>query len=294
MLYNDYSVKFNNTKVENRSAVSNRKSNITFAAKTKNNTPVIDVKARAPYPANVLSNFFKTNFEFDGVHITSLEGLFQALKVNDPEMQRKLCAMSGFEAKAMAKSIRRDNGDVMCFWNGKRFAKSSPEFKELITALLHAKDKTFNGKYFIFQGRKVASVNSFILSLKVQDPALQYQLAMLPESKVKEVAKHIKPTYVPRTLYWKGKPFSRDSLEYKQFLKRVYKERFKNDPEFRSALRSTDGFLISHSVGKSSIYETVLTADEFVEMLQMAKVHDSSRLKFSDSLFMIFKKLLKK
>ena len=43
MLYNDYSVKFNNTKVENRSAVSNRKSNITFAAKTKNNTPVIDV-----------------------------------------------------------------------------------------------------------------------------------------------------------------------------------------------------------------------------------------------------------
>ena len=294
MLYNDYSVKFNNVKSENRSVVSSRKSNVAFAAKNKSDIPVIDVRARAPYPANVLSNFSRTDFYFDGIRIASLEGLFQALKVNDPEMQRKLCAMSGFEAKAMAKSIRRDNGDVMCFWKGKVFAKSSPEFKELITALLDAKDKTYNGKYFVFQGRKVASVNSFILSLKVKDPALQCRLAMLPESKVKEVARHIKPTYVARTLYWNGKPFSRDSVEYKQFLKRIYKERFNKDPEFRSALRSTDGFLLSHSVGKSSIYETVLTADEFVEMLQMAKVHDSSRLKFSDSLLMIFRKLLKK
>ena len=294
MQYSDYNVKFNNVQYSNRTAFFKGKSSVSFGAKPKDTTLVIDVKARAPYPANVLSNFSKTNFVFDGVQIRSLEGLFQALKVNDPTMQRKLCAMSGFEAKSKAKSIRRGNGEVMCFWQGKRFAKDSPEFKELLRALLIAKEKTFNGEYFIFNGRKISSVNSFILSLKVEDPVLQRQLALLPEENVKDVAKLIKPTYVARTLYWNGKTIKRDSAEYKELLRRIYKERFKNDAEFRKALRATDGFMLAHSVGKSSIYETVLTADEFVDMLQSAKVHDSSRLKFTDSFFKLFKKFIKK
>lgn len=265
---------------------------IPFRGNLSQSGDVIDIKARGKYPSNVLSNFAKTNFEIDGIKVSSIEGFLQSLKTNDSELQKKICQMNGFEAKEFSKRFKRRPEEVLCFWNGKAFTKSSPEFKQLIKQVLEAKNKTFDGQKFKFAGYDVSSVNSFIMGLKSNNPAVQKQLLLVPEADVRDVSKTIQPKYCPRTLYWKGKTFSRNSEDYKQLLGKVYKARYKKDSSFRKALRITKKSVLIHSKGKNDIGETVLTEKEFLKILKHLQNGDKFGYKCLDYLKCILKKVL--
>ena len=127
----------------------------------------IDIKARGKYPFNVLSNLAPTNFKLDGVQINSMEGFLQSLKISDPEKQRKMCLLDGFEAKKMSKSIKRSENDMVLYWKGKSFLKNSEDYfniKKLIVDSSRNKDEGV----FDFDGKKVTSIAAFLTALKVE------------------------------------------------------------------------------------------------------------------------------
>ena len=77
----------------------------------------IDVWSTKPYPANMLSNLYPHAFEIDGVRCASMEGFLQALKYQDDETQKEICALSGKEAKE--RSISDWQETQIVYWKGK-------------------------------------------------------------------------------------------------------------------------------------------------------------------------------
>lgn len=73
-------------------------------------------------------------------------------------------------------------------------------------------------------------------------------------------------------LNWRGKEMGRQSKEYKTFLKKVFEARYLSDPEFRQAIYDTKDAILTHSIGRKSPQDTVLTEQEFLEMLAYLKI----------------------
>ena len=90
----------------------------------------IDVWSKSPYPANVLSNLYPNAFEIDGVRCASMEGFLQALKYEDHETQKEICALSGKEAKERSISDWQENQII--YWRGQPIKRQSQDFKTLI------------------------------------------------------------------------------------------------------------------------------------------------------------------
>ncbi|MDY6309795.1 MAG: hypothetical protein SPL70_04365 [Cyanobacteriota bacterium] len=266
--------------------------NINTYKVTSNNTPcvkmqlpkvsnIVNIKARGKFPANVLSNFAPTDFTFDGVKIKSIEGFLQSLKIKDPEKQKYVCSLDGFEAKKFSKSIKRNDKDILMFWKGKSFTQGSEEFKQLKKSLIETAKKS-GGEHFEFQGVEVGSIGAFLMSLKVKNPVLQDKIRILSGHNVEHIAHCVDPEYAIRDLYWNGKTIKRDSVEYKKLLDEVYNKRFENDFMFREALRATEGKTLEHTRGKSDITQTVLTREEFLEQLNKLRSRAQAEHKTGD------------
>lgn len=253
---------------------------------------ILDIKARGAYPANILSNFAPTNFELDGIKIKSMEGFLQSLKTENPERQREICAMHGFEAKTASHALKQSSDDILYFWNGKAFTKYSPEFKELVREI-SAVQKEAGANPFKFHGYDVATVNSFLMAIRSSDIAEQKSLSMTPQQDIKTISKTVKISYAPRTLYWNGKSFSRNSEEYKKLITRAYEAKFDADYEFRKAIRATKNQILTHTKGKDNTAETILTKQEFIDALNNLRQKDSLKLKITDMIRTILKSIMK-
>ncbi len=92
----------------------------------------IDIHSKGEYPANVLSNFYPNAFVFDGVKCASMEGFLQSLKFKGKKKQRKVCELTGFEAKNIGKKkwIWKISGNI--YWKGEKIKRISSEFDNLI------------------------------------------------------------------------------------------------------------------------------------------------------------------
>ncbi len=93
---------------------------------------IIDIHSKGEYPANVLSNFYPNEFEFDGVKCASMEGFLQSLKFKNKSRQIKVCSLVGIEAKNAGKRkwLWKITGNV--YWNGVKIKRSSTAFTALI------------------------------------------------------------------------------------------------------------------------------------------------------------------
>ena len=139
----------------------------------------------------------------------------------------------------------------------------------------------FSSSDFIFDGVHIASMEGFIQSLKSPDPEVQRNVCQMAAPAAKEAGRLFERTGVfdGRHLFWLGKRFERLSAEYKGLLERVYEAKYKSDPEYRAVLQATNGYVLTHKVGKTNPMETVLTGDEFTEQLDILrdKFNDKSR-----------------
>jgi hypothetical protein len=69
-----------------------------------------------------------------------------------------------------------------------------------------------------------------------------------------------------QTLHWQGTEIPRDSEEYQDLLDRAFNALAQNSG-FRAALLATGNSVLTHSIGKTKITETVLTRQEFCSRL---------------------------
>ena len=69
-----------------------------------------------------------------------------------------------------------------------------------------------------------------------------------------------------QTLWWQGVEIARSSQEYQDLLDRAFNALAQNNG-FRTALLATGNAVLTHSIGKNKITETVLTRQEFCSRL---------------------------
>lgn len=72
--------------------------------------------------------------------------------------------------------------------------------------------------------------------------------------------------YLRQTLYWQGEPMKRDSVEYKNLVEEAFRVLSLNR-DFRKALLATGDRTLYHTMGKSDPTRTILTKEEFCEIL---------------------------
>lgn len=127
---------------------------------------------------------------------------------------------------------------------------------------------------FEIDGIKCNSMEGFLQSLKFESKEMQEYVCTLVgyAAKKKGSKKNWKKS---QTLYWRGTPIKRDSQEYQDLLDRAYSELYKNT-KFKSALEASGKSVLTHSIGKSKISETVLTTKEFCSRL--TKLRDTGTL----------------
>lgn len=96
---------------------------------------MIDIYSKGDFPSNVLSNFASNDFIIDGVECASMEGFLQSLKFHGKNKQRKICHLTGKEAKNAAGKLHNLRWKITqtLYWNGRKYKRESQEYLQLIT-----------------------------------------------------------------------------------------------------------------------------------------------------------------
>lgn len=118
---------------------------------------------------------------------------------------------------------------------------------------------------FVIDGVECNSMEGFLQSLKFSNSEMQKEVCKLVGKAAKFKGKK-KKWWRTQTLYWQGVEIARDSKEYQDLLDRAFDALAQNSG-FRAALLATGNSVLTHSIGKTKITETVLTRQEFCSRL---------------------------
>ena len=118
---------------------------------------------------------------------------------------------------------------------------------------------------FVIDGVECNSMEGFLQSLKFSNPEMQKEVCKLVGKAAKFKGKK-KKWWRTQTLHWQGTEIPRDSQEYQDLLDRAFNALAQNSG-FRAALLATGNSVLTHSIGKTKITETVLTRQEFCSRL---------------------------
>ena len=118
---------------------------------------------------------------------------------------------------------------------------------------------------FVIDGVECNSMEGFLQSLKFSNPEMQKEVCKLVGKAAKFKGKK-KKWWRTQTLHWQGTEIPRDSQEYQDLLDRAF-DALSQNSGFRAALLATGNSVLTHSIGKTKITETVLTRQEFCSRL---------------------------
>jgi predicted NAD-dependent protein-ADP-ribosyltransferase YbiA (DUF1768 family) len=118
---------------------------------------------------------------------------------------------------------------------------------------------------FVIDGVECNSMEGFLQSLKFSNPEMQKEVCKLVGKAAKFKGKK-KKWWRTQTLHWQGTEIPRNSQEYQDLLDRAF-EALAQNSGFRAALLATGNSVLTHSIGKTKITETVLTRQEFCSRL---------------------------
>ena len=118
---------------------------------------------------------------------------------------------------------------------------------------------------FRFDGVVCSSMEGFLQSLKHKEKDKQLPICSMKGGNAR---KHSVTSWqTDQIVWWKGQAIDRQSEEYQKLLRRAYQAMFDQSERFRSALMSTRGVTLTHSSGEKSPYKTIITEQEFCQIL---------------------------
>lgn len=91
----------------------------------------MDIGSKSGYPSSALSNFAPHKFTFEGVECNSMEGLLQAFKSKNHEVQIERCKLVGYAAKKSGSKINWQREQLL-WWKGKSYRRQGQEYQELL------------------------------------------------------------------------------------------------------------------------------------------------------------------
>lgn len=139
----------------------------------------------------------------------------------------------------------------------------------------------FSPRPFVIDGVQCNSMEGFLQSLKFKDPEMQKHICTLVGAKAKKSGAN-KNWQKTQTLYWQGQAIKRDSKEYQDLLDRVYLALYSQNDKARKALLATGNAVLTHSIGRRKINETVLTTNEFCSRLMEIRRYLQTKDFFDD------------
>ena len=119
---------------------------------------------------------------------------------------------------------------------------------------------------FTFRGMEVASMEGFLQGLKFKSPEMQREVFKLVGFAAKKKGKG-KNWQQSQPLWYQGHPIPRRSQAYQDLLDEAYDAMYEQNAAFRKALDDTHNATLTHSIGRTSESETVLTIREFISRL---------------------------
>lgn len=128
----------------------------------------------------------------------------------------------------------------------------------------------FTESLFILDGKQINSMEGFLQALKTDNPKEQEDVCKLIGYQAKKMSHKFKkrPGFTLEKIHWNGKEYDRNSKEFQKLLIRAFEAKYDCDKEFRNALTATKTRKLTHSFGKSSTKETILTEEEFIKILE--------------------------
>ena len=132
----------------------------------------------------------------------------------------------------------------------------------------------FAAHKFTFDNVECASMEGFLQALKFDKPHIQAEVCKLTGIGAKNRGKDRNRAWKSeRALWWRGVTFPRDSEEYQELLNQAYLAMARQSEEFRKALIDTGDVALTHTIGRSSPSDTVLTQREFCSRLEKLRAH---------------------
>ncbi len=120
---------------------------------------------------------------------------------------------------------------------------------------------------FIFDGIYCESMESFIQSLKVQDPNVQKDICGKSSVFCYGIREMHDDWRITQTVHWRGNKIDRHSDEYIVLLRRAYQRLYSESPTFKYALEKSKGYNLIHSIGCTDDTQTLLTPNEYIYFL---------------------------
>ena len=118
---------------------------------------------------------------------------------------------------------------------------------------------------FYFDGMACGSMEGFLQSLKQKDRDKQREICELGGKKAKKMSST--GWQSDQIVWWRGKTIDRQGKEYQDLLRRAYQAMFEQSERFRTALMSTQGMTLYHCRGERNAFKTILTEQEFCQIL---------------------------
>ena len=118
---------------------------------------------------------------------------------------------------------------------------------------------------FRFDGVVCGSMEGFLQSLKQQEKNKQLQICQMKGGNAR---KHSVTSWqTDQIVWWKEQAYDRQSEDYQKLIRRAYQAMFDQSERFRAALMQTRGITLIHSSGESNPFKTILTEQEFCQIL---------------------------
>lgn len=118
---------------------------------------------------------------------------------------------------------------------------------------------------FVMDQIEFGSIEGFLQGLREPNPDKQLEIFKMHGIQAKRTGRGI--PIKDQTLYYRGEPFNRHSEKYQSLLNQAYFLMCGQNFLFRKALMHTEGHGLTHVIGKTDPFDTILTNDEFISRL---------------------------
>lgn len=132
---------------------------------------------------------------------------------------------------------------------------------------LAGKLSNFTARTFVFDGVLCNSIESILQSLKVADSKEQKRICSMQGKEAQAYGQSHNNWKDTQTLYWNGQSFNRNSDEYLNLVRSIFTAVYYANTSFRNELLATGSKELDHSIGKDDPTDTILTKQEFLDIL---------------------------
>lgn len=126
---------------------------------------------------------------------------------------------------------------------------------------------------FYFEGVKCGSMEGFLQSLKCQGSCYQEETCALSGQEAKNKTNN--DWQHDQIVWWRGRAIDRQSKDFRNLIRSAYIALYQQNEEFRIALSSTKRLKLYHSRGEHDPYKTILTENEFCNILAYLRDTDT-------------------